>query len=498
MNDQLSDSIALTNVAVTAASRAGCATVTVVQVGHSLGGDTSTMNVKVLGGEGYAYNAPGSYGIYGNLMGLLVNGVANVHYIDSETDDFTNWLVTNLGQRSAPASGYDVGLLGGTLMSVDQTEVSNTFGHGMVQLAKGLVHPVVNQIEREVEAAKSELVELWNEFSVRSELAYFAYGGKIPVGGLLDNYVSGPDQTSRYARQVGVDAYVDKQAAQEAASRGSIGGGGDNKGGTQVVATGNQYVANPDGTTTLVGGGTKFVGAYTSDLGGTGATGGVGPAGGPIPVTKPLVVSQASRNGFPILLDLNGNGIEIATLDRSSSFVDSNGDGLQHRTAWAGSGDGVLFYDAGMDGLIREKREYVFTEWDPTAKDDMAALRSRFDSNNDGKLNATDAEFAKFKVMVTNADGTKTAKTLAQLNITEINLKTDATLISFADGSQVTGQTTFTMGGVVKTAAAVTLVPEADGRRRSRNIVARLFPLSLLRLSIRRSGFASSVSPCHA
>ena len=92
----------------------------------------------------------------------------------------------------------------------------------------------------------------------------------------------------------------------------------------------------------------------------------------------------------------------------------------------------------------------------------MAALRSRFDSNGDGKLNAADADFAKFKVMVTNADGSQTAKTLAQLNITEINLKTDATLISFADGSQVTGQTTFTMGGVVKTAAAVTLVAESE------------------------------------
>ena len=86
----------------------------------------------------------------------------------------------------------------------------------------------------------------------------------------------------------------------------------------------------------------------------------------------------------PILFDLNGNGIEVATLDRSTTFVDSNGDGLQHRTAWAG--DGALFYDAGMDGLITEQREYVFTEWDATAKDDMAALRSRFDSNGDERL----------------------------------------------------------------------------------------------------------------
>jgi len=69
----------------------------------------------------------------------------------------------------------------------------------------------------------------------------------------------------------------------------------------------------------------------------------------------------------------------------------------------------VLFYDAGGDGKITQKREYVFTEWDPTAKDDMAALRARFDTNNDGKLTALDTDFSKFKVMVTQADGSQVA-----------------------------------------------------------------------------------------
>jgi hypothetical protein len=37
-------------------------------------------------------------------------------------------------------------------------------------------------------------------------------------------------------------------------------------------------------------------------------------------------------------------------------------------------------------GAITEKRQYVFTEWDPTATSDMEALRSVFDSNGDGVL----------------------------------------------------------------------------------------------------------------
>lgn len=92
----------------------------------------------------------------------------------------------------------------------------------------------------------------------------------------------------------------------------------------------------------------------------------------------------------PILLDLDGNGVSIAELGRSTVFLDSDGDGLKNRTAWAGVGGGVLFYDAGNDGKITQDREFVFTEWDPSAKDDMAALRSRFDSNTDGKLTGAD------------------------------------------------------------------------------------------------------------
>jgi hypothetical protein len=135
----------------------------------------------------------------------------------------------------------------------------------------------------------------------------------------------------------------------------------------------------------------------------------------------------------------------------------------------------VLFYDVGNDGLITEKREYVFTEWDPTATSDLKALLAKFDSNGDGKLTALDAEFSKFKVMVTNADGTQTAKTLIAdgdgYTITDIELR-NATVanITLPDGSKITGQSTFT--GVVNgqtitngQVADATLVAEADGHR---------------------------------
>ncbi|WP_300013561.1 FG-GAP-like repeat-containing protein [uncultured Roseobacter sp.] len=146
--------------------------------------------------------------------------------------------------------------------------------------------------------------------------------------------------------------------------------------------------------------------------------------------------------------------------------MDAGGDGLLHRTAWAGDGDGVLFIDDDGDGAISEKKEYVFTEWDPTATDDLAALRAVFDSNDDGVLDASDTRFADFKVLVTNADGSTTAKTLAELGFTSINLTADTTRIELPDGSMITGQTTFTRtDGTTGTVANATLVAEAHGYR---------------------------------
>jgi hypothetical protein len=72
----------------------------------------------------------------------------------------------------------------------------------------------------------------------------------------------------------------------------------------------------------------------------------------PEPVYRAPVPEIESRTGQapddprytgpqPILLDLDGNGIRITEQSRSGMFVDAGGDGLKHRTAWAGAGDGV-------------------------------------------------------------------------------------------------------------------------------------------------------------
>ena len=79
-------------------------------------------------------------------------------------------------------------------------------------------------------------------------------------------------------------------------------------------------------------------------------------------------------------------------------------------------------------------------------------------------FDASDAKWALFKVMVTNADGTSTALTLAQAGITSIKLKADTTDIQYRDGSAITGQTTFTKSdGSTGTVAATTLATDPHG-----------------------------------
>ena len=67
----------------------------------------------------------------------------------------------------------------------------------------------------------------------------------------------------------------------------------------------------------------------------------------------------------------------------------------------------MLFFDLDGRNAITEMRQYVFTEWNPTAAGDLEALRSVWDSNGDGKLTAADTEFARCTVALSRSKFTK-------------------------------------------------------------------------------------------
>ncbi|OQW59416.1 MAG: hypothetical protein A4S14_05465 [Proteobacteria bacterium SG_bin9] len=80
----------------------------------------------------------------------------------------------------------------------------------------------------------------------------------------------------------------------------------------------------------------------------------------------------------PIVLDLAGQGLNVTPLGSSNAFFDTAGDGYQHRTAWAGAGNGVLVLDLDGNGDVNSPRSFQFTTWDPTAKTDIEALAHVF------------------------------------------------------------------------------------------------------------------------
>lgn len=173
-------------------------------------------------------------------------------------------------------------------------------------------------------------------------------------------------------------------------------------------------------------------------------------------------IGHDSNNGWgghPVLLDLSGNGLSINPLSSSSQFLDLNGDGYQHRTAWAGDGNGVLVLDADGDGKISRSSEFVFTEWDQTATSDLDALKSVFDTNHNGVLDSGDDRWSDFKVMVNGQ-----LVSLASLGIASIGLTATGSGQNFADGSAITGTATYTRtDGTTGAVGDAVLASDANG-----------------------------------
>jgi uncharacterized membrane protein YGL010W len=192
---------------------------------------------------------------------------------------------------------------------------------------------------------------------------------------------------------------------------------------------------------------------------------------------NPYTVSLAqpvngASDGMPVVLDLDGNGVDIVQLGASTASFDMDGEGGRERTAWIGPGNGFLAIDlkadgeAGPDGVIDQAKEIVFTQWSPGAASDMAALRAMFDTNHDATLDFGDARWSEFRIWQdANGDGVSQpgeVKTLDDLGISSIGLEPAGPSRNFPDGSAILGLAGFTRtDGTVGSAADVALAYQA-------------------------------------
>ncbi len=107
--------------------------------------------------------------------------------------------------------------------------------------------------------------------------------------------------------------------------------------------------------------------------------------------------TNASGGYTPLVMDLNGNGVELLAADQSNVKADVNHDGQAEQIGWAAATDGVLGFDADGDGKITVE-ETRLTNFAPGTKTDLEALAT-FDTNGDGRISKEDAAWSQFKVV---------------------------------------------------------------------------------------------------
>ncbi|MEJ7928204.1 Ig-like domain-containing protein [Sphingobium sp. AN641] len=143
-----------------------------------------------------------------------------------------------------------------------------------------------------------------------------------------------------------------------------------------------------------------------------------------------IVFLRRNSSVPPIVLDLDGDGVELVAYDSSTIDFDMDRDGVADRTGWAEADDGFLALDRNHNGTIDDIAEISFVGDVEGALSDGEGLRA-FDTNENGFLDAGDERFAEFLVWNdANQNGVSEASELAALSahsITAINLTLTAT-----------------------------------------------------------------------
>jgi len=113
------------------------------------------------------------------------------------------------------------------------------------------------------------------------------------------------------------------------------------------------------------------------------------------------IAQHAVQESDPIVLDLDGDGIELTSY-RDGARFDITGSGRQVSTAFVTGGDAFLAIDKNGNGKIDSGKELF---GDQNGADNGFEELRKYDSNRDGLINAQDRDFAKLKLFMDNGNG---------------------------------------------------------------------------------------------
>jgi hypothetical protein len=149
----------------------------------------------------------------------------------------------------------------------------------------------------------------------------------------------------------------------------------------------------------------------------------------------PGTTSDPNQTVDPLILDLDGDGVELTAINDPSVFFDYEGLGASYKTAWVSPDDGIVVRDLDDNGKVDSADEFF-----GTAETDAFTDLATEDSNSDGQIDYRDTIWKAMRLWRDlNQSGTVEQGELATLDasgIASISLTRDETPFTSA-GNEV-------------------------------------------------------------